>query len=417
MSDTTSNNNNDNKTNKVSFPENSVLGSDDNNKATASSIVIAGCYLGSAWAYLSAWILFSEQFQLQLANDWGYDGSVWPLVFYVNGIISMICLVVFRNEFDFTLSLGSRFRSQPNAIIETNKNNRQNIAFASTQSNLWDDTVNIAKETLSSKSGRAILAAQIGQGALLYTIASWGPLYLERINNAHSAAGLIDAVDAASSSTSPTFVSKPSSPVSPVTTAASKAASSLVFPQLTQALVGISIGATADQFSAKIGTRFTRRILQILSGVGPAIVLWYLATAYGDVADVASISVSDGTAETSMLSPPALFGAAQTISALSLGAVSVSHLDIATPSTAGAVYALGNVAAAASGSLMVNLLGRWLERESGASGISSEIIGGGREFDVPFRVVALLSAVGSLLYGCTVETELEIGVNRTRIDE
>ncbi|EJK76474.1 hypothetical protein THAOC_01759, partial [Thalassiosira oceanica] len=32
-------------------------------KATASSIVIAGCYLGSAWAYLSAWGLYSPGFQ------------------------------------------------------------------------------------------------------------------------------------------------------------------------------------------------------------------------------------------------------------------------------------------------------------------------------------------------------------------
>jgi len=58
---------------------------------------------------------------------------------------------------------------------------------------------------------------------------------------------------------------------------------------------------------------------------------------------------------------PRLFGMAQTVSALSLGAASVSHLDIATPSSAGAVYALGNVAAAAPGSFMVSWFGRSLE--------------------------------------------------------
>ena len=31
------------------------------------------------------------------------------------------------------------------------------------------------------------------------------------------------------------------------------------------------------------------------------------------------------------------------------------------------------------------------------------------EFSLPFQVVAILSAIGSLIYGFTVETELEIG--------
>lgn len=177
--------------------------------------------------------------------------------------------------------------------------------------------------------------------------------------------------------------------------------------------MGITIGASADQLSSKIGTQTTRRALQLISGIGPAIVLWYLSQ--GGVGS----SDESGTTD-SLLSPTFLFGMAQTISALSLGAVSVSHLDIATPSSAGVVYALGNVAAAASGSIMVNLFGRLLEED----GVSAGIIdpgdvsggmgvpgGGGDEFAVPFRVVALLSAVGSLIYGCTVETELEIGVN------
>ena len=105
-----------------------------------------------------------------------------------------------------------------------------------------------------------------------------------------------------------------------------------------------------------------------------------------------------------------MFGTAQTVSALSLGAVSVSHLDIATPSAAGAVYAFGNVAAAASGSLTVNLFGRLLENSAAAD---VDALNVGNEFALPFKVVAILSAVGSLFYGFTVETELEIGLNQT----
>lgn len=331
----------------------------NDNKATASSIVIAGCYLGSALSYLSAWFLFSEAFQLQLI-DWEYQGPVWPLVFYVNGLLSMVCLVVFREEFDLNGSSSTPITSMQ-------------------QTNIWEETLTVAKETLTSKSGRAILAAQIGQGALLYSIASWGPLYLERIGTTSTLS--LDIDSAASAITS----------ISSVAVTASIAASSLILPQLTQALVGVSIGTTADQLSSVIGTRFTRRVLQLLSGVGPAVILWYLTTANsGDEYD-----------------PTLLFGAAQTLSALSLGAVSVSHLDIATPSTAGAVYALGNVAAAASGSVMVNLFGTLLEKESGGFGLDAET--DGQEFALPFQIVAFLSAVGSSVYALTVETDLQIG--------
>jgi hypothetical protein len=109
-----------------------------------------------------------------------------------------------------------------------------------------------------------------------------------------------------------------------------------------------------------------------------------------------------------LTSPAFLFGSAQTISALSLGAVSVSHLDIAAPSASGAVYASGNVAAAVSGSGMVHLFGILLERSE--KSVEEEIMSGGQEFAIPFQVVAFLSVMGSLVYGLTVETDLEIGV-------
>jgi hypothetical protein len=329
-----------------------------------------------------------------MAAQWGYAGPIWPWVFYVNGILSVGCLYFFREEFNLFGNLKAKTH-------QSTSNDAEGEADTATTTiptqNIWNDTLSIAKETLSSKSGRAILAAQVGQGALLYSIASWGPLYLERVNavpfDVQQSASNIMSVTASSQSESAS--------VSPVAVAASAAALSLIFPQITQALVGISIGASADQLSSKIGTRITRRALQIISGVVPAIILWYLSQLG---------SGNESGASSDLLSPAFLFGTAQTISALSLGAVSVSHLDIATPSDAGAVYALGNVAAAASGSLTVNLFGRLLESDR------STCAGSGAEFGLPFRVVAVLSAVGALIYGCTVETELEIGFNETATD-
>jgi len=380
-----------------------------NIKATASSIVIAGCYMGSAWAYLSAWLLYSERFQIQI-QEWGYVGSVWPLVFYINGILSMGCLFLFQEEFNLFESLGSishQFAPKSSGIGNTTIETSTADYSLSTQNSLLKETLSIANATLSSKSGRAIIAAQIGQGALLYSIASWGPLYLERITSSvHSTSNMIDV---ASSTPSESAMLPSASSISSVAVTASIAASSLIFPQITQALVGITIGAAADKLSLKFGTRITRRTLQLISGVGPAVVLWYLTSQVGSGGE-------SGNAD--LLSPALLFGTAQTISALSLGAVSVSHLDIATSSSAGAVYALGNVAAAASGSLMVNLFGRLLEDGvtdgTSPSGASSEMsVGGGAEFALPFQLVAILSAVGSLIYACTVDTELEIGFNET----
>ncbi len=421
---------------------------ESNNKATASAIVIAGCYLGSAWAYLAAWAIFSEPFQkfwMQLGSV--VDSSIWPLVFYINGFLSMIFVVFWRGEFDFDFlwlfsNIDNRDCDSMNLeqdvdaeILEEEriftKTPTPKLLQSTKVASIWNDTLKIAKETISSKSGRAILAAQIGQGALLYTIASWGPLYLERVGNIPPVDGIAtdtaaelppssdDASPSSSSSLSPAISSS-------VATAASLAASSLILPQLTQALVGLSIGATADRLSSRIGTRLTRRALQILSGTGPALLLWFLTLHLetGGLDDTNNDNFMM-TNEDSFTSAPSLFGAAQTISALSLGAVSVSHLDIATPSTAGAVYALGNVAAAVSGSVTVNLFGKWLEAGGDGSvmgnvfdeGGMGAMTGGGREFDLPFRIVALLSAIGSLWYGISVDTDLEIGgKNVTRVD-
>ena len=348
-------------TTKVSTENN--ISKDDDIKATASSLVIAGCYLGSAWAYFSAWILYSEQFQ-QLAKSWGYNGTIWPLVFYVNGIISITILYLFRDEFNIQLE---------NIFFESSSSTE---SIVQKTNNIWEDTLSIANETISSKSGRAILSAQVGQGALLYSIASYSPLYLERVMPTQS-----------------TATNMMESSATAVTAAASIAASSLILPQITQALVGVSIGTAADKLSSNIGTRTTRRSLQLISGVVPALILWYLSTS--------------GVNNILDLSPALLFGIAQTVSALSLGGVSVSQLDIASTDKAGSVYAVGNIAAAISGSVMVSIFGQLLDNAS-LTGMSN-----GDEFSLPFQLVALVSAFGSVIYAFTVESELEIGSNQT----
>lgn len=376
----------------------------NNNKATASSIVIAGCYLGSAWAYLSAWILFSESSQV-LLHQWdvlslqhGHDQiSVWPMLFYINGILSLLITVMFSSEFHLYGSLDD------NNTIRTKLNDKTSTFLASlsrTSISVMKDTIAIAKETLSSKSGRAIIAAQVGQGALLYSIASWGPLYLERVADVSNAVGAEDVVLQSSSST---FISS-------TALAASVAASSLVLPQLTQALIGVSIGVGADKISSNMGPRLTRRLLQFISGVGPAIILLYLSLA-GNSSTTTSLDFGSFSQ-----SPALLFGIAQTISAISLGAVSVSHLEVASPSKSGAVYALGNVFAALSGSITVTLFGYLLDKNIHQAVVTNtdSVSAGVSDFALPFQIVALLSAAGSVFYSLTIESELEIGVDSTR---
>ena len=308
---------------------------------------------------------------------------MWPLVFYANGALSLACLLFFRDEFDLSMGLFAR-----RAAAGSDAEGAETGSLTAGAKELISDTVDVARETASSRSGRAILAAQAGQGALLYSVASWGPLYLERLGQAQR--GLSDA---AASDLPPG--------VSAVAATASAAAASLVLPQVAQAAVGLGVGAAADGLSARVGTRTTRRALQVVSGVGPALVLVVLTRSGGD----------GGGLDGLLLPPAVLFGAAQTLSALSLGAVSVSHLDVSTPPKAGAVYALGNVAAAVSGSAVVSLFGRLLD---GAARSPSAAAGGAAdEFALPFRIVALLSAVGSVWYGLTVESGVEIGAAAT----
>ena len=313
------------------------------------------------------------------------------MLFYINGILSLLITVMFSSEFHLYGSLDD------NNTIGTKLNDKTSTFLASlsrTSISVMKDTIAIAKETLSSKSGRAIIAAQVGQGALLYSIASWGPLYLERVADVSNAVGAEDVVLQSSS----TFISS-------TALAASVAASSLVLPQLTQALIGVSIGVGADKISSNMGPRLTRRLLQFISGVGPAIILFYLSLA-GNSSTATSLDFGAFSQ-----SPALLFGIAQTISAISLGAVSVSHLEVASPSKSGAVYALGNVFAAISGSITVTLFGYLLDKNIHQAVVTNtdSVSTGVSDFALPFQIVALLSAAGSVFYSLTIESELEIG--------
>ena len=211
-------------------------------RATASSALIAGCYLGSALAYSSAFVLFSSPIVDMLPAQ-----AAWPNVFYLNGILSFICLALSRSEFD----LPSWGKDGPNE----SKMISDKTTISTAASDLLSDTIAVGKATLSSKSGRAILAAQVGQGALLYSIASWGPLYLERVGSASATTAANEVAggnDAA------------------ITAAAAAAAASLILPQLTQAAVGVGVGTASDALAQKVGTVPTRRLLQGLSGCVPA---------------------------------------------------------------------------------------------------------------------------------------------------
>mmetsp|Transcript_30609 Transcript_30609/g.44992 ORF Transcript_30609/g.44992 Transcript_30609/m.44992 type:complete len:491 (+) Transcript_30609:39-1511(+) len=332
-------------------------------RGTASSILIASCYLGSALAYLSAYIIFSLPPEDPISH--------WSSVFYVNGLLAFVSLFLFRDEFDMPRLL------QPESFLENSGTSLQtptddNIVGESRLQTILSDARDVTMATLSSPSGRAILAAQFGQGALLYSLASWGPLYLERIEGA-----------AAASSVATVASTVAAAPGAKVAAAAAAASLALIPAQLTQAIVGVGVGSTSDALTKRIGTATTRRILQATSGVVPGLILWYLS----------SPSASSGVDQ--LVQPAFLFGVAQTVSALSLGAVSVSHLEVA-PRNAGTVYALGNVAAAISGAGTVNICGMLLES------------GGGSDFSVVWRLVATISIIGSITYALTIKAEPEI---------
>lgn len=115
-----------------------------------------------------------------------------------------------------------------------------------------------------------------------------------------------------------------------------------------QGLVGAGAGALADQLVTAGGwsVRSVRVGLQTAGMLGPAACL------------MAAVSpIVDGSAEAAS----ALITVGLGLSALTLGAVSVNHLDIA-PRHAGMVFGAGNTAATLAGLVSVPLTGWVLDR-------------------------------------------------------
>jgi ACS family sodium-dependent inorganic phosphate cotransporter len=119
-----------------------------------------------------------------------------------------------------------------------------------------------------------------------------------------------------------------------------------LLPYLVQGVVGAASGPLADGMLARgWPVRRVRVLLQSIGMLGPAACL------------MAAVSPLVGTSATAA---SALITLGLGLSALSLGAVSVNHLDIA-PRHAGQVFGLGNTAATVSGLVSVPLTGYLLQ--------------------------------------------------------
>jgi len=190
-------------------------------------------------------------------------------MFYVNGILALLCLAVCRKEIVLPspgdwlqLPSGSTAAKGRTIAADTipppSSSSSSMMLLLSSIRSLAEDTIEVASATTSSAGGRAVLAAQAGQGALLYSIASWGPLYLERVGGVGGVDDAATAAAAAATSSAATSA------------AAAAAATALILPQITQAIVLVGVGTVADTLSVKVGTIPTRRALQGLGGLVPA---------------------------------------------------------------------------------------------------------------------------------------------------
>lgn len=119
------------------------------------------------------------------------------------------------------------------------------------------------------------------------------------------------------------------------------------FVSQTQGVVGAAAGVLADRLIASgWSIRSTRVSLQVIGMLGPAACLMAAVSPLVDGSpDAASGLITSGLG----------------LSALSLGAVSANHLDIA-PKHAGMVFGAGNTAATVAGLVSVPLTGVLLDR-------------------------------------------------------
>lgn len=147
-----------------------------------------------------------------------------------------------------------------------------------------------------------------------------------------------------------------------------------LLPYFVQGVVGLGTGALADQMLTQWGwsVRSVRVGLQLAGMLGPAACL------------VAAVSPLVGGSATTA---SALITVGLGLSALSLGAVSVNHLDIA-PRHAGLVFGAGNTAATLAGLVSVPLTG-WLLQRTGS-------------WPLVFGLIAAHFVVGSAIWAAWV---------------
>lgn len=117
-------------------------------------------------------------------------------------------------------------------------------------------------------------------------------------------------------------------------------------PYVLQCLGGLSSGILADVMLKRgRSVKFVRRLFQSIGMIGPAVCLSIVVSPFmPKSAGLCSVLISIGTG----------------LSSLTLGGVSVSHLDI-TPRHAGLVFGLGNTAGTLAGFLGVYITGWLLE--------------------------------------------------------
>ena len=146
-----------------------------------------------------------------------------------------------------------------------------------------------------------------------------------------------------------------------------------LLPYLVQGGVGAASGLLADRLLARgWGVRRVRRVLQTAGMLGPAACM---------------LAAASPLTEGSPAAASAWVTAGLGLNALTLAAVSVSHLDIA-PKHAGAIFAAGNTCATLAGLLAVPLTGVVLE----ATG----------SWSLVFGITAAHYCVGAALYAMWV---------------
>ncbi|CAK9043498.1 unnamed protein product [Durusdinium trenchii] len=139
-------------------------------------------------------------------------------------------------------------------------------------------------------------------------------------------------------------------------------------PYVLQALVGLAVGAAADRALAQgLSVGLVRKTLQTVGMLVPAVALLVAASPMTKDPSTAGLLVDLGLAA----------------NALTLGAVSVNHLDVA-PRHAGAIFGLGNTFATLAGLVSTPLTGFLLDRTG--------------SWEVVFSVITLHYVVGALAF-------------------